>query len=192
MTIILDHIDKSYGDKVVLKDFNLTVEDGKAYAITGPAGTGKSTLLGIFMERIKPDAGRVCKMGDYKYPTLHSVYVPQESSLNSKKDAIWNVKKAHRTATKKGAIEELSKFLKEESLKVPVAELTQGQQRFVEIVKAFFVPADFVVLDEPFEGMNEQERKIALDYVMEMTGRRPLLIAESDDRGLDFARPVRL
>ena len=69
------------------------------YALIVPSGCGKTTALKIFMGIIKPDSGHISRMGDYKYPTLQSAYVSQEGHLKLKKDAIWNVRKVHRTAS---------------------------------------------------------------------------------------------
>ena len=49
---------------------------------------GKSTLLKAFLGEIKPDVGWVARMGDYKYPTLQSAYVPQESHYKEKELAV--------------------------------------------------------------------------------------------------------
>lgn len=111
MTIILENISKSYDGKKVLENLNVEIEDGRCYAFVGPKGAGKTTALKIFMGMEKPDEGKVCRMGDYKYPTLQSAYVSQDGQLNLKKDVIWNVKKAHRWASKGRAIEELTRFI---------------------------------------------------------------------------------
>ena len=177
MTIYLEHICKSYNGIEFLSDFSMQVEDDRLYALIGPEGCGKSTVLKIFMGQIKPDAGRVSRMGDYKYPTLQSAYVSQEGQLNLKKNAVWNVRKAHRTASKGRAIEELALFLSEVQMNMPIKELDPGKRRLVEMVKAMFVPADFLVFDEPFLDMTGDEQKAALDYILRKRGTRPLLMA---------------
>ena len=192
MTIILDNISKSYNGKKVLDNLNVEIEDGRCYAFVGEEGSGKTTALKIFMGLEQPDEGSVARMGDYKYPTLHSAYVSQDGQLNLKKSATWNVKKAHRWASKGRAAEELSRFLESDRLELPVSELTPVERRLVELTRAFFVPADFIVLDEPFEGMDEELRSKCLDYIMKIKGNRPLLIAQRTEDGLDFARKIRL
>ncbi len=192
MTIYLENISKAYGGAAALKDFSLSVEDDRMYALTGPEGSGKTTALKIFMGLIKPDSGHVSRMGDYKYPTLQSAYVSQEGHLNPRKNAIWNVKKAHRTASKGRAVEELSLFLGEGELACPVSELSEGKRRVVEIVRALFVPADFIVLDEPFSGMGDEEREKAFQYILEKRGRRPLLLATREERDIKGFRMVHM
>ncbi len=192
MTIILDHISKSYDGQKVIDNLNVEIEDGRCYAFVGPEGSGKTTALKIFMGLEQPDSGQVARMGDYKYPTLQSAYVSQDGQLNLKKNAIWNVKKVHRWASKGRAIEELKRFLPEERMTIPVADLTEVEQRLVEIVRAFFVPADFIVLDEPFIGMDVELRNRVLEHIMSIQGSRPLLIASRHEEGLDFAKKIRM
>ena len=192
MTIYLEHIYKSYNNSEALKDFNLSVEDGKCYALVGPKDCGKTTALKIFMGTEKPDSGKVSRMGDYKYPKLMTAYVPQEESLNLKKNAVWNVKKAHRTATKGGAAEELSRFFSDEEMNKPAGDLSIGKRRIIEIIKALFVPADFVVLDDPFREMEDSDKNHALDYVTDKLGTRPLLIAQREEPASGMFRIIRM
>ncbi len=190
MTIILENISKSYNGIKVLDNLNVEIEDGKCYAFIGPKGSGKTTALKIFLGLEKPDEGKVCRMGDYKYPTLQSAYVPQASQLNLKKDAIWNVKKSHRWASKGRAIEELSRFLEPDRQTIPVCDLSLGERRLVELTKALFLPADFIVLDSSLEGMDEVMKKKVIDYLLEVKGSRPLIIAQENAEDIDFAKKV--
>lgn len=190
MTIILENISKIIDGKAVLQNFNAEIEWGKCYGFVGPVNSGKSAILQIFMGTESPDSGKVCRMGDYKYPTLHSAYVSQHGQLNLKKNAIWNVKKAHRFGSKTKSIQDLSKFLSEDRLTLPVSELTDVERRFVEIVRASFMVADFIVLDEPFEGMDDAQKKSALDFILNFRGSRPLLITSKNDDDVSFANKI--
>ena len=192
MTIILDNITVSYDGTTVLKDFYLSVEDKKIYQIIGPEGSGKSTVLKVFLGEIKPDTGRVARMGDYKYPTLQSAYVPQESPFNAKKSALWHVKKAHRKVSEGRAIEELSLFLTEDKLKTPISDLTEGEKRCVEIVRALCIPADFIVLDEPFAEMEQDQADKALSYILGKQGSRPILIATQEELPIKGSKIIKL
>ena len=62
----------------------------------------------------------------------------------------------------------------------------------MELTKALFLPADFIVLDSPFEGMDEVMKKRVIDYLLEIKGSRPLLIAQEKGDDLDFAKKILL
>ena len=192
MTIILDHISKSYNGREVLKDFYLEVEDKRIYQIVGPEGSGKRTVLKIFLGEEKPDAGRVARMGDYKYPTLQSSYVPQEKFFKEKKNALWHVKKAHRKVSGERAKEELLRFLPEERILIPVSELSDAEKGFLDIVRALVIPSDFFVLDEPFYGMDDEQAKQALTYILEKQGSRPILLATKSEISIKDSRVIEL
>jgi ABC-type branched-subunit amino acid transport system ATPase component len=192
MTILLEDITKAYNGRNVLEHKNISIEWGGCYGIVGEEGVGKTTLLKIFMGTEQPDGGGVHRMGDYKYPTLRSAYVSQEGRLNRKKNAIWNVHKAYRKIGKAQAAEQLQLLLTLEECKVAAGELSVAKQRWVEIVAACVVPADFFVLDDPFRGMSREERGRALTYILECRGSRPLLVATRDEEELDGIPQVKV
>ena len=192
MTISMQDITQVFDGKTVVDHFNLDIEDRKSYALVGPAGCGKTTILKIFMGQIKPTGGAVHRMGDYKYPTLQSGYVSQEGQLNGKKNAVWNVKKVYRRTSKEMVAEELGKFLPEDRLTLPVSELTPGERKLVEIVRAFTIPADFLVMDEPFEGLSEDSIRKVIAYIQEKQGSRALLAASRTEDHFGFARIIHL
>ena len=192
MTISMQDITKSFDGRTIVDHFNLDIEDGKSYALVGPAGSGKTTLLKIFMGQIKPTGGAVHRMGDYKYPTLQSGYVSQEGQLHPKKNAVWNIKKAYRRTSKELVAEELVRFLPAERITVPVSELTPEEYKLVEIVRAFTIPADFLVMDEPFEVLSEENISKVIAYIKEKQGSRALLMASRTEEHLGFARIIHL
>ncbi len=190
MTIIYENVSKYYDGKAALKDACFEIEDKKCYAFVGDEGSGKTTAIRLFVGLEKPDEGEIRRMGDYKYPTLQSSYVSQEGRLNPKKNAIWNVRKFHRRASKGRAIEELTRFLPEDRINLPVGELTLIEKRLVELVGALFVPSDFIILDDTLVGMDESLRKRVLDHLMDAKGSRPLIIAQRTDEGVEFAKKI--
>lgn len=192
MTISMQDITQSFDGRIVVDHFNLDIEDRKSYALVGPEGCGKTTLLKIFMGLIKPTGGAVHRMGDYKYPTLQSGYVSQEGQLNFKKNAVWNVKKSYRRTSKEMVAQDLRLFLPEERLWVPASELTPGEVKLVEIVRAFTIPADFLVFDEPFAGLSEESIRRVMDFIKEKQGSRALLMASRSEEHMGFARIIHL
>ena len=192
MTIDLENISKSYGARKVLDNFNLEIEEDHSYVITGPSGSGKTTLLRILLGLESPDSGRVHLMGDYKYAWLHAGVVFQEDRLCESFTAVQNVVMVNKKNSVKVAEEELLRLLPADSIHKPVAELSGGMKRRVSIVRACSIPSDMLILDEPFTGLDSENRKLAIEYIREKQGRNPLFITAHDKEGLEFCREIKL
>ncbi len=192
MTIDFDNISKSYGDIKVLSDFNLEMENDHSYVITGESGKGKTTLVRILLGLEIPDSGRVHLMGDYKYPYLNAGVVFQEDRLCEDFSAVQNVIMVNKKNSVKVAEEELIKLLPEDCIHKPVRELSGGMKRRVAIVRACTIPSDMLIMDEPFTGLDRENREKAIAYIREKQGRNPLLITAHDAGGFEFCREVKL
>ncbi len=192
MTIDLENICKSYGELNVLKDFNLEIEEDHSYVVTGPSGCGKTTLIRILLSLEEPDSGKVHFMGDYKYPYLNAGVVFQENRLCEDFTPVQNVVMVNRKNSAKVAREELLKLLPADCLDKPASQLSGGMKRRVAIVRACCIPSDMLILDEPFTGLDSENRKKVIDYIREKQGRNPLLITAHDTEGLEFCRKIEL
>ena len=190
MTIEAEHICKSFGAQELLHDFCLSIQSESCIALTGPSGCGKTTFLRILLGLEKPDSGRIQLLGDYKYAYLCAGVVFQENRLCEQFSAVDNVAMVHKKITRQTARRELQRLLPDEVLDRRVGELSGGQKRRVAIVRACAVPADLLVMDEPFTGLDAQNRRKAIDYIMEKKGSNPLLLTAHEADGLDFCRKV--
>ncbi|SEK45804.1 NitT/TauT family transport system ATP-binding protein [Butyrivibrio sp. ob235] len=192
MTIDLENISKSYGARKVLENFNLEIENDHSYVITGASGSGKTTLIRILLSLEEPDSGRVHLMGDYKYPYLNAGVVFQENRLCEQFSAVQNVVMVNKKNSVKVAEEELLRLLPEDAIHKPVSELSGGMKRRVAIVRACAIPSDMLIMDEPFTGLDLDNRIKAIEYIREKQGRNPLLITSHDMESLDFCRRIEL
>ncbi|MCR5674326.1 MAG: ATP-binding cassette domain-containing protein [Lachnospiraceae bacterium] len=177
MTIELEQVGKRYGDRQVLRELTLDVSTDTCYAVTGEAGSGKTTLLRLLMGLEKPDTGRIRLLGDYKYTWLACGAVFERDALIEELSAVRNVSVIRKLTSDKAAREELVKLLPAERTEIPVCELGRAERRAVCIVRALSVPADLIVMDEPFAGMSDDERASAVRYIMDRKGSTPLVIA---------------
>ena len=192
MTIDLENICKAYGELKVLDDFCLEIESDHSYVITGPSGKGKTTLVRILLGLEQPDSGKVHLMGDYKYPYLNAGVVFQEDRLCESFTPVENVVMVGKKSSEKVAREELLRLLPQECLDKKVMELSGGMKRRVAIVRACSVPSDILIMDEPFSGLDKDNRDRALEYIREKQGRNPLIITSHDAEGFGFCREVRV
>jgi ABC-type multidrug transport system ATPase subunit len=190
--IEVSEVSRSYEGKKVLDNFSLHIESEHTYVITGPSGAGKTTLLRLILGLEKPDTGKVGLLGDYKYPYIVSGTVFQEDRLVESLDAVTNVTMVSKKIFRETVTEELLKLLPEELIYKPVRELTAGQRRLVCIARACCIPNDVLIMDEPFYGLSDEDKKKAIAFVRDKQGSGPLVIAARDTEGLDFGRIITL
>ena len=192
MIIEVKNVSKSYGDKKVLEDFSLNIESEHAYVVTGGEGAGKTTLVRIILGLEDPDKGKVGLLGDYKYPYIVSGTVFQDDRMVMSLNAVDNVYMVSNKLFRETVTEELLKLLPQEAIYKPVKELTKGQRRMVAIARACCIPNDVLIMDEPFDGLSEDERNTAIKFVRDKQGSGPLFITARDTHGLEFARIIEL
>lgn len=190
MTIEAEHIYKSYDGKIVLTDFSLDISSESSYAITGESGSGKTTLLRILLGLEKPDQGRVRLLGDYKYSRVNAGVVFQEDRLCEDFSAVENVAMVSRRLSPRIAREELEKILPADELDKPVRELSGGMRRRVCIIRACIVPSDVIIMDEPFTGLDSENRKKCIQYIRSIQGTTPLVVTAHSLEGLDFCKAI--
>lgn len=190
MTIEAEHIYKSYDGKPVLTDFCLDVWSDSSYVITGESGAGKTTFLRILLGLEKPDEGRIRLLGDYKYSRVNAGVVFQEDRLCEQFSAVQNVAMVSKKLSERIAREELAKLLPADELDKPVRELSGGMRRRVCIIRACIVPSDVIVMDEPFAGLDEENRKRCIEYIRGIQGSTPLVLTAHSLEGLGFCKVI--
>lgn len=159
---------KAYGETRVFQNFSAVYEKGRIYYLRQPSGSGKTTLLSILAGIEKADAGSI------RVPERVSMLF-QEDRLCEEYDAIKNVELV--CGNRKQASEALLKLLEPESLEKPCSSLSGGMKRRVALVRAMEAEADFVLLDEPFVGMDRENRRMAEQYIQKRQQGRTILIA---------------
>lgn len=152
----------------MFQNFSAVYEKGRIYYLRQPSGSGKTTLLSILAGTEKADAGSI------RVPERVSMLF-QEDRLCEEYDAIKNVELV--CGNRKQASEALLKLLEPESLEKPCSSLSGGMKRRVALVRAMEAEADFVLLDEPFVGMDRENRRMAEQYIQERQQGRTILIA---------------
>ncbi len=143
----INNLCKSYGDKVVLKDFSLNIEPGTIMCITGESGCGKTTLLNLIAGIIKPDSGSI----DIGQNTVS--YLFQEPRLLPWRTALENVAIALK-GDKQMAKEALEMVNLGDSLDKYPSELSGGMKQRVAMARAFSYSSSLILMDEPFQNLD--------------------------------------
>ncbi len=167
-TLATEEIGKSYGGRQVVRGVSLQIEQGEVVGLLGPNGAGKTTSFYIIVGLVRPDAGRVLVDGQdisrlpmYLRARNHGIsYLPQEPSIFRKltvQDNILAVLEAQqlswesrRTRTEK-LIEQLNLG---HVRKTRGYALSGGERRRVEIARCLAIEPAFILLDEPFSGID--------------------------------------
>ncbi|MFF3891548.1 ribosomal protection-like ABC-F family protein [Streptomyces sp. NPDC001914] len=166
--------DVRVGERLRLEG-TLTIAPGERLLVTGGNGAGKTTLLRVLAGDLEPDAGTVCRAGRIGY-------LAQELPARSPRVPLLAAFAAGRPGPPQEYAERLLALglFREEDLDVPVAELSAGQRRRLQIARLVTRPADLLVLDEP-------TNHIALDLVEDVQAALAAypgaVVAVSHDRG---------
>jgi len=161
-------IHKSYGKKEVVRGVNFTITQGKAIGFLGPNGAGKTTIFHILVGFIKANKGTIM-LNDttlngipmYKRAQLGITYLPQESSIFRKLTVAQNILAVLQLRgdldhhQKQQVLSELlHTFGIEKNRHQKAYTLSGGERRRVEIARALAISPKFLLLDEPFTGID--------------------------------------
>lgn len=157
----------------VLRDISLRLERGKQYAIVGPSGAGKTTLVDIFLGLLQPTAGAM-----RRDKVSVSAYVPQETHiaympLAENVALVWNRSDVDlsrvESALKRAGLHE---FLTRIDDPTPLLNesLSGGQKQRIGLARAFYSGADFIVLDEVTSALDAETEKSVVEQIYGLRG----------------------
>lgn len=203
--IIVKGIRKSFGTHVVLRDLSITFAPGGIYVIRGASGSGKTTLLRILAGLEQPDEGEVIREKREAPESLETSesmeslesrkilktrkadaagpvgMVFQESRLLSDLSAIRNVAYGVRGKIDQVQLRaQLREVLPEADLTLPVHQYSGGMRRRVEMVRAVFPGNGLLLLDEPFAGLDVENKKRTISYLLSRRKQATVICTSHD------------
>jgi lipopolysaccharide export system ATP-binding protein len=180
MVLRAEHLLKKYKKRTVVNDVSVRVEQGEIVGLLGPNGAGKTTSFYMIVGLIKPNAGEIFLEEEnitllpmYKRAKLGIGYLAQEASVFRKLTVEENLLAPleMREMTKRDRKEKVDSLLEEFSLthvrKNLGMVLSGGERRRTEIARALAVDPKFVLLDEPFAGVDP----IAVEEIQTIVGK---------------------
>ena len=177
MDIIVRNLTKSYGGREVLRGVSFTAGEGVT-CVMAPSGSGKTTLLRLILGLEVPESGEVSVP-----PGCRFAAVFQEDRLLEGLDALENLRFVLGPALEEPAawslLEELG--LGDVGNK-PVRTYSGGMKRRLALARALLAPSDVLVLDEPFTGLDGDNRLRALECVRRAAAGKPVLLVTHDPR----------
>ncbi|MCQ2491744.1 MAG: ABC-F family ATP-binding cassette domain-containing protein [Lachnospiraceae bacterium] len=179
-TIEINGVSKAYGDKVLVNNFDYIVLKNERIGIIGPNGCGKTTLLQIINQRLRPDSGYV-EIGE----TIRIGYFTQESEGMLANERVIDYIKdtAEYILTPEGRVSAskmLERFLFTPSMQyAPIGKLSGGEQRRLYLLKILMEAPNVLILDEPTNDLDIATLTILEDYLDRFQG---IVITVSHDR----------
>ena len=166
-TLAVYNLGKSYGARQVVKDVSLNVRRGEAVGLLGPNGAGKTTVFYMITGLVRPDKGQIQLEGHdvtilpmYRRARLGIGYLPQEASifrgLNVEDNikAVLEITEPNRDRRHSMLESLLDEFDIKRLRKTPSIALSGGERRRCEIARALAGQPSFMLLDEPFAGID--------------------------------------
>ncbi len=204
--LVLERVEKRFGDFVAIPRLNLTFEAGQTTALIGPSGCGKSTVLRILNGLIRPDAGSVSLQGTRLTPTTvralrqRMAYLLQGGGLfphlTARENATLMARylgwPRDRIQTRLDELLTLTRFPTAALMRYP-AEISGGQRQRLALMRALMLDPKVLLLDEPFGALDpiiRRELQQELREIFTQLGRTVVLVTHDLGEAAFLARRV--
>lgn len=175
MDIELREVSKKFNDISVIENLSIAFRENKVTFIMGQSGIGKSTLIKILLGITIPDSGKITGMKSKK---ISAVF--QEDSLCENLSVYLNLK----IVNDKLSEEEAEKYKKDVGLECVLSkrirDLSGGMKRRVAILRAIIAEFDILIMDEPFKGLDIDTKNRVMDFIIENTKEKTVIIVTHD------------
>ena len=176
MVVVLEHVCKAFGEKAVISDCSLRLEDGRAYALLGPSGCGKTTLLRLVAGLERPDSGKVSGAEGRR---LSAIFQEDRlfENLSAEKNVLLTAAPGFSRSQARSLLAELGLGA---DAGLPVRGFSGGMRRRVALARALAAEFDLLLLDEPFSGLDAESRDRALNALRpRLNGKCALLVTHA-------------
>lgn len=184
--IEIQQISKKYNNDFVLSDINLTIRSGEMLALVGENGAGKSTLMRLICGYIPPTTGTICICGtnisENRIKALsHIGYVPEISALYGEMSVfdfllwiarIWNI-----SDTTTAILSAAEKMKISDVLTQKIETLSKGYKKRVEIASAILHQPDILILDEPTDGLDPNQKHDIRQFMKQYAKEKIVLVS---------------
>lgn len=174
--IELNRVTKRYGEKIVLSDFSCRIPDGTVCAVMAPSGTGKTTLMRLILGLEAPDSGTIIGVPEGKSAVF------QEDRLCPDLSIVKNIRMADGKVEEVRVMALLADLGLAADAKTPASQLSGGMARRAALARALLHDGGLLILDEPFSGLDEENRAAAAAAIQNhRNGRTVILVTHREE-----------
>jgi ATP-binding cassette subfamily F protein uup len=179
-----DHVNKSYGDRPIIREFSLRIQRGDRIGIVGPNGAGKTTLLKLLTGELKPDSGTVTLA-----KTLSGIVIDQQRKLMEPGKRVRDIlANGGDWIDVRGSKKHINGYLKEflfdsAIADAPIGSLSGGERSRLLLAREFARAANLLVLDEPTNDLDLETLDLLQEVIADYDGT--VLIVSHDRDFLD-------
>lgn len=171
-----ENVSKRFGDFTAVRDLSLAVPRGTIYGFLGPNGAGKTTTIRMIFGIMKPTSGRITLLGAHTALQVRQRigYLPEEKGLYKAMTAaaviayFASLKGLSRKAAKQRAYELLERYGLGEFADTRIQALSKGMGQKVQVLCAIAHQPEFVVLDEPFSGLDPVNQQVLEELIRDL------------------------
>ncbi|MDC8829575.1 ABC transporter ATP-binding protein [Alteromonas gilva] len=178
MSLRIKHLEKHYNSVTAVSQLSFDVQPGEIFALLGPNGAGKSSLVKMLVGFTHPDAGSIELLEDgNRYAAIPSHllgYLPEDRGLYPEKTVKQNLQffaRLHGVGERDFTARcqhWLTKFNLSERVNAPLKSLSKGNQQKVQLITAILHKPKWVILDEPFSGLDPINQELVVQFLAEL------------------------
>lgn len=172
----IKNLTKTFGDLKAVDDVSFNVPEGGIFGLIGRNGAGKTTTIRVLMNIYEADSGEIIFRGNPVGQAFRDQvgYMPEERGLNGKMkvlDALLflaELKGVNSSQTRGKAMAYLDRFELTDRAGKKIEELSKGNQQKVQFISTILHDPDFIILDEPFSGLDPVNTNLFKDIILEL------------------------
>lgn len=175
LSVEVNHITKTYGNRAVVNDVSFTVNQGEILGLIGPNGAGKTTTIRMIMDIIKPDSGDIKILGEkLTEDSKNSIgYLPEERGLYRKLNVIDSIiyfaslKGMDSQTARKRADDLLKRVEMLPHKNKKIEELSRGMGQIIQVIVTVIHDPKLIILDEPTASLDPVNAQLLKDMMLE-------------------------
>jgi len=171
--IELIEISKQFDSITAVEGVSIKVEPGRINGFLGPNGAGKTTSIRMLMNIIHPDSGSILFKGKTERPAAHHIgYLPEERGLYQKISVLETLQYFAQLRNVRNVDHKIKRYLDQfglgDRIHAKVSELSKGNQQKLQFINTILHDPEYVVLDEPFSGLDPVNQLLLKGILEEM------------------------